>query len=407
MTIKEMRDARKRAHEQAVVYLAKQPFDSEARSSYQKAMTEVDRLGLEIRKAEGKSTGSIITSDVPDQDHKRAEIFNRWIRRGSLSESEMRSLEFRDVAEGAPMLNHIGTYTGLGYFVPTGFANAIEQATKYFAPLADGSAFKLWETKTGNPIPFPTSNDTSAIATIVGEAGTTTEQDVTANQINFGSYKFSSGVIKASIELLQDSAFDIESWLAERFGERFGRALELYLTSGTGSGQPTGILTAIAASGVTPIVAAGSSANDGSSNNGTNSIGYADLVNLEHSVDPTYRRGAKYMFHDQTLSFLKRLLDKYGRPLWAPGITAGDPDKINGYSYVINQQMPQIGAAANTVVFGDLSKFVVRKVLGFEVQRLSELYAITGQVGFLAFMRYDSNLLDAGTHPVNYLQQHS
>jgi HK97 family phage major capsid protein len=313
----------------------------------------------------------------------------------------------RDVAEGAPMLTHVGSYTGLGFLVPTGFKNAIEDATKYFAPLMDGSVFTTLETATGNPLPFPVSNDTAQSATIVGEAGGINESDVTASHIVFAAYKLTAGRVKASVELLQDSAFDLEQWLAERFGIRYGRGLENYLTNGSGSGEPTGLLTAVAASGATPVVAAGSSESTGGAQTGANSIGYSDLVNLEHSVDPTYRRGAKYMFHDQTLASIKKILDKFGRPIWVPGIAVSEPDRINGYEYVINQAIPQIAASNVTVAFGDMKKFQVRKVSGISVQRLSELYAANGQVGFLSTMRVDSNLLDAGTHPVNVLQQHS
>ena len=315
--------------------------------------------------------------------------------------------EQRTEVEGAPMLNHIGTYSGLGYFVPTGFVNAIEQATKWFAPLLDGSVITVMETATGQPLPMPTSNDTGNAATIVGEASSVNELDVTASQITFGAYKFTSGLVKASLELIQDSAFDLEAWLAARFAERWGRGLESFLTNGSGSSQPTGLLTAVAASGATPIVAAGSSESTGGSQTGANSIGYSDLVNLEHSVDPSYRRGAKYMFHDQTLSSLKRIIDKFGRPLWTPGISANEPDRLNGYEYVINQSMPQIAASATTVAFGDMKKFIARRVKDLTVMKLVERYAELGQVGFVSFARLDSNLLDAGTHPINTLQQHS
>src|SRR5260370_23375335 len=99
-----------------------------------------------------------------------------------------------------------------------------------------------------------------------------------------------------SLELLQDSAFDLEAWLAERFGERFGRAYEAALTTGTGSNQPTGLLTAVAASGVAPVVAAGSAESTGGLQTGVNSIGYSDLVNLEHSVAPRHRRRPRYKY---------------------------------------------------------------------------------------------------------------
>jgi HK97 family phage major capsid protein len=447
--LKNLREQRAAAHAKAVEFL-KAPQTEETRKSADAALAEVDLLGADIARieradaieAEVRKGAEVVAPIVNAPVTKSAEEVAKEYRAAfvavlrnretgnigfgpdnnlgqagisrvspkvleTLTRGMNAAKEQRDLAEGAPMLSHIGTYTGLGYFVPTGFVNAIEQATKYFAPLLDGSVITVMDTATGQPLPFPTSNDTSNAATIVGEAGTVNELDATASQISFGAYKFTSGLVKASLELIQDSAFDLEAWLVQRFAERWGRGLESYLTNGSGVSQPTGLLTAIAASGATPIVAAGSSANDGTSATGANSIGYADLVNLEHSVDPTYRRGAKYMFHDQTLSALKKLVDKYGRPLWAPGITAGDPDKINGYAYVINQSMPQIGASNVTVAFGDMKKFIARRVKDLSVMKLVERYAELGQVGFVSFARIDSNLIDAGTHPINVLQQHS
>jgi HK97 family phage major capsid protein len=109
-----------------------------------------------------------------------------------------------------------------------------------------------------------------------------------------------------------------------------------------------------------------------------------------------------------TLSAIKKILDKFGRPLWTAGVSSGDPDTILGYQYVINQSMPVISPSATTVVFGDLKKFTVRKVLDMSMIRLVELYANAGQVGFQGFERIDSNLTVASsTHPIGLLQQHS
>jgi HK97 family phage major capsid protein len=416
-----LREARAKAHADALALVAKHsPLTNDEKISFERAMSEVDRLGNQIQQAEAsekrlapRNYASENAAWQTPVEHLRHAAFMKFIRNGkeNLSEPDKLLLERRDVAEGAPMLAHIGTYTGLGYFVPTGFRNEIENATKYYCPFLDDSVSgcTVMKTATGAVIPMPTNNDTAAVATIVGEAASTGEQDVTASQINLAAYKFSSGLIKVSNELLQDSAFDLTAWLSQKFGERFGRAYENYLTNGTGSSQPTGILTAIAASGATAVVAAGSNANDGSGSTGVNSIGYDDLVTLEHSVDPSYRNGARFMLHDLTLSKFQQLLDKYGRPLWVPGMAVNAPDTLLGYPYVINQQMPQIGSVseATTVVFGQFSKFIVRKVQDMTIQRLNELYAINGQVGFISFERIDSVLLDAGTHPLNVLQQHS
>jgi HK97 family phage major capsid protein len=452
--LKELREQRNAAHAKVVEFLKVEKQTAETRSSCDAALAEVELIGKDIERIEASDkieaemrarnervdTAAIVadptkaakTPEVRAKEYRKAwadgmqnglKPFNSARGRMNGMEQENRSIMDREVelhreayanlpaekralAEGT-LLSQIGTYTGIGYFVPAGFVYDVEQATKYFAPLLDGSTIRIMETATGQPLPYPISNDTTQQATIVGENVGLTEQDITAGHIDFGAYKFTSGLVTASLELLQDSAFDIEKWLVERFAERWGRGLENYLTNGTGVAQPTGLITSILASGATAIVATGSSESTGGSQTGANSIGYSDLINLEHSVDPTYRRGAKYMFHDQTLSSLKRILDKYGRPLWVPSMANNAPATINNYPYVINQSMPQISAAATTCIFGDFSKFMARKVKDLQVLRLDERYADIGQVGFVSFARLDSNLLDAGTHPLNTLIQHT
>jgi HK97 family phage major capsid protein len=308
-----------------------------------------------------------------------------------------------------------------GYFVPQGFVYDVDVATKYFAPLLD--TVQVLDTATGQPLPYPTSNDTNNAWFIINEASQISDQGQTPNygtvgtiptlqpgnvavgNVVLGAYKGSTGLVRISIELLQDSAFNLEAFLKNAFANRLGRGYEVYLTQGSGTAQPLGIVPAIAASGVTPVTAAGSAVNDGSSNTGTNSIGYIDLVKLEHSVDPTYRRGAKFMLHDTSVRFLKTLLDKFGRPLWVPGVKDNEPNTILGYQYVVNQSFAQIGVSGNKVVaFGDWSKFLVRRVKDLQVLRLDERFADFGEVAFVGFSRIDSKLIDAGTHPLNYLQ---
>ena len=91
------------------------------------------------------------------------------------------------------------------------------------------------------------------------------------------------------------------------------------------------------------------------------------------------------------------------------GLAVNAPDTIMGYPYVINQAMASPVASTNptTMLFGDMQKYIIRKVKDMSVLRLNERYADFGQVGFISFMRIDGNLVDAGTHPINVLQQHS
>lgn len=333
--------------------------------------------------------------------------------------------EQRDQQAGTQSITYTEGNLG-GYFVPAGFVQDIEKATKYFAPLLDGSVIRIMETATGNVLPYPTSNDTNQAWTLLSETtqvvdnGTTPNYPTTgsapsanpgnvlASQITFGAYKGTTGIVRVSLELMQDSAFSLEAFLKEAFATRLGRGYEYYLTQGTGTNAPFGIIPAIAASGATPVVAAGSKSNDGVvGNTGANSIGYADLIALTHSVDPTYRRNAKFMLHDQTLAHLQTRLDGFGRPLWVPSTREGAPDTLCGFSYVINQSIAQIAASATTVAFGAFEKFIARKVRDLSIARLDERFADFGEVGYVGFSRIDSRLVDAGTHPLNVLVQHS
>jgi HK97 family phage major capsid protein len=203
------------------------------------------------------------------------------------------------------------------------------------------------------------------------------------------AYVYTSKLVLVSNQLLQDSAFDLETFLSIKLGTRIARAINTHFTVGTGTSQPNGVVTA-ATSGKVGLVGQ------------TLSLIYDDLIDLEHAVDPAYRNGAKFMMHDQSLKVVKKLKDTTGRPLWLPGLAFKEPDTINGYGYSINQDMPVMAANAKSVIFGDFSRYYIRKIPAVQVLRLTERYADYNQTGFLAFQRWDGNLVDAGTHPIQY-----
>lgn len=456
--LKDLKEKRGAAHAQAVELL-KAEQTAETRSKVQAIFADIETWGNDIANIErsekmeaelrGTPAGAPLTVAEPTAEQNAAAYRsafkdymtyghpgNKW-QRGAKDENAKRLMDVRnlvnreqDVEKRDQIAGSQGvTYTqgaSGGFFVPAGFVYDVEKATKYFAPLLDSSVIRILETATGAVLPYPNSNDTNNAWTIIGESVQVDDQGQVPNyatqgsapsgqpgnvglgHVDFNAYKGTTGLIRVSIELLQDSAFNIESFLTEAFALRLGRGYEYYLTNGSGTNQPLGILPAIAASGATPVVAAGSSANDGdNANTGANSIGYFDLVGLEHSVDPTYRRNAKFMLADNTLAHLKTRLDKFGRPLWTPGVKEGEPDKLLGYSYVINQSFPRIAASASTIAFGDFQKFIARKVRDLQVLRLDERFADFGEVAYVGFSRIDSKLIDAGTHPLNVLQQHS
>jgi HK97 family phage major capsid protein len=122
-----------------------------------------------------------------------------------------------------------------------------------------------------------------------------------------------------------------------------------------------------------------------------------------HSVDPAYRANARYMFNDGTLKVLKKKKDGDGQYLWLSGLAVREPDTIMGKPYTINQHMASIATGAKVALFGDFSKYYIRRVAGVQVLRLTERYADYNQTAFLMFARADGALVDAGTNPIKHL----
>ncbi len=413
---RELREERMKLVKSAHALLeAEKNITGETRSKFDQMMKDADGMKADIDRFEmveaaiedrgaappnGRPGGASDPAREKEERHRK--LFRSYLINGmggmDFEDRMALQKEYRDLGTGG---GNALQGTGAGYFVPVGFVNDVEQAMKYFGPMLDVAT--VMPTASGQPMPYPTDNDTSNSGEQIGENVQVTAQDVTISAVQFGAYKFSTKMIKVSLELLQDSAFDIESYLKEKFAVRLGRIVNTKTTIGAGSGSGTinGIITAAAAG----PMAVGSSTNDGGSGTAANSIGSDDLIELEHSIDIMYRRDAKYMMHDSTLKFLKKLKDKYGRPLWLPGLAVREPDTINGYGYAVNNDMDTIATTKKTVAFGNLKKYVIRQVKELSVMRLDERYADFGQVAFIGFARYDGNLVDAGTNPVKYLVQ--
>ena len=425
MSLREKLEKRKNLAEQANVILRQQSVSKEDRIKVDAIFVDVDKLTGEIEAEEREQA----TKDVeyvakyrglesPSERNYRM-AYTEYIRGGESNLStdnrrilteRRRAAELRDTVNGQEAGTQTISYTAGsagGFLVPAGFVAEVNQRMKYFAPLLDGKSVDVIETETGSVLPFPVGDDTSNVATLISENTQVSEDDVTLQQVTLGAYKYTSGVIRVSMELLQDSAIDLDSYLSARFGERFGRAYEAAFTTGTGSNQPTGIVQAMINRDCPILIGAGSSTNDGFGAAAT-TIGSNDLVNLEHQVDPAYRVNGTFMLSDNALKVIKTLLDKYGHPLWLPGLAYGEPSTIIGHPYVINQSLASVAASSNSVIFGDLKQFKIRRVKDMRILRLSERYADYGQTGFVAFSRVDSNLvLASGSNALAILQQHS
>jgi HK97 family phage major capsid protein len=318
----------------------------------------------------------------------------------SLKASNLRSISPDDVARWqgetrAALTGAQSTTTTGGYSVADAEMQALEISMLEFGGMRQVAT--IIRTATGGPLPFPTTNDTAQKGRLLAENTAATETEMTFGQLVLDAYKYSSDYVLASVEFLQDTSIDAAGFLGRALGERIARLQNDHFTTGTGSSQPNGIVTAAATSSVTLA--------------GTATVSYDNIVDLIHSVDPAYRNNGRFMFHDGALKMLKKVKvlqysgDTTGVPLWQPSLVAGQPDLIHGFPYIINQSMTTPATAVKSILFGDFSKYLIRDVREVELLRLNERFAELHQVAFLAFARSDGDLLDAGTDPVKYATQ--
>lgn len=281
----------------------------------------------------------------------------------------------------------VGSGGAGGFTVPDELMRSLEVALLTYGGMRQVAT--VFRTDSGADLPIPNANDTAQEGVILAENTQVAQQDVAFTQLVIQAFKYSSKMILVSVELLQDNAINLAQFLGEALGNRIGRITNRHFTVGTGSGQPNGIVTA---------ATLGKTGTTGQ----TTSIIYDDLVDLEHSVDPAYRIGGAFMMADSSLKVIKKLKDTTGRPLFVPGLAVSNPDTILGYPFIINQHVAVMAANAKSVLFGALSKYLIRDTAQVTLLRLDERFADFHQVAFLAFSRHDGDLLDAGTHPVSY-----
>jgi len=268
-----------------------------------------------------------------------------------------------------------------GYLVPTEFEKQIVTA------LDDNNVVRtvanIIKTSAERKIPVAASH---VAAQWTAENGAYTESNPTFAQKAVDAYK-ETALAKVSIELLQDSMFNVESYLANEFGRAFGILEEEAFCVGTGSGQPTGIFNAYSSG--SPV--------GGEINVTTSSVGKIiadDLISLIYSLKASYRKNARFLMKDSTVADIRKLKDPTtGAYLWQPTLQMGQPDKLLGYELLTSAYAPAVAADALPVAFGDFHSYWIADRSGITIQRLNELYSTNGQVGFIATKRCDGKTI--------------
>jgi len=284
----------------------------------------------------------------------------------------------------------VGIDTAGGFLVPRGFVRALEAAM-----IATGSMLQVstvMRTGTGEDLPYPITNDTANEGAELPENTQAAELDISFGSLVLRSYCYTSKIVRVSNQLMRDAAVDVGTIVGQLLGERLGRILNRRCTTADGAARPTGIVTA-ATLGVTAAA--------------TNALDGDEIIQLVHSVDPSYRvRGRSgFMMHDGVFAEVSLLKDGNGDYLLKPGLAENGATTLRGWPVFPNQHMAAALAASEKVMlFGDLSKYLIRQVGTLIVRRFVERWGDYNQTGFLALLDFDGALLDAGAHPVKYLK---
>ena len=386
MTILELREKRAKAWEAAKAFLDSHRTDkgvlsAEDDAAYSRMEQQITDLGKEISRMERLEALDAQMKEPVNQPLTGKPMSSRTIERTGRASDEYRTSFWDMMRSKAPLPSVVnalqeGTDSEGGYLVPDEYERTLVEALEeenVFRQLAN-----VIRTSSGDrKIPVVATKGT---ASWIDEEGAYTESDDSFGQVSIGAYKVGT-MIKVSEELLNDSVFDLESYIAKEFARRIGAKEEEAFFTGDGSGKPLGILAATGGA-ETGVTAASSTA-----------ITADELMDLFYSLKSPYRKKAVWVLNDSTIKAVCKLKDSTGQYLWQPSLVAGTPDTLLGRPVKTSAYMPVIAAGAKTIAFGDFSYYWIADRQGRSFKRLNELYAANGQVGFLGSQRVDGKLV--------------
>lgn len=356
-------------------------LSAEDAGTYEKMEADVIRMGKEIERLERQEVLDLEFDRPTSRPLTSApETLKDKTKAGRASDEYKNAFwrSMRDKSVSFEVLNalQVGSDSEGGHLVPDEYERTLVEA------LQEENIFRrfahLIRTSSGDrKIPVVTSKGT---ASWIEEEAPYQESDDAFGATTIGAFKLAT-MIKVSDELLNDSVFDIAGYIAKEFSRRIGTAEEEAFIIGNGSGKPTGLLHATlgAQLGVTAASAT--------------AITFDEVMDLYYNLRSPYRRQAVFLMNDSTVKALRKLKNGAGDYIWQPSITSGVPDKILNCPVYTSGFVPAIASATKSIIFGDMDYYWIADREGRKFKRLNELYAPTGQVGFLASQRVDGKLI--------------
>lgn len=348
-------------------------LSAEDAATYDKMEADVLNIGKDIERLErqakidaqlAKPTAEPIVN-TPSKDEKLGRA------------SKFYAEDFGRHLRGKPLIHNVLSEvpdSDGGYLVPEEYEKQIVTTLDEMNVVR--SLAKVISTESERKIPIAA---THSVAQWTAENAAYTESNPTFDQKQIDAYKLTD-LVRVSIELLQDSAFDLETYILNEITRAFGIAEEKAFCVGSGTGQPTGIFTA-------------NGGNVGVTAAGTNAITSDEIISLVYALKSPYRRNAKFLMNDATVSMIRKFKDINGAYLWQPALQAGQPDRLLGYELHTSPYVPAVAAEAYVIAFGDFNNYWIADRAGRSLQRLTELYAPNGQIGYVATERVDGKVI--------------
>ena len=384
--ILELREKRAKAWDAAKAFLdSKRGNDgmlsAEDAATYDSMEADVVNLGREIERLERQSAidrelSQPVGKPLTARPEPGADQGKTGTATDEYKAAFWRTMRAKSVPHEVLNALQVGVESEGGYLAPDEYQRTLIEALEeqnIFRQLAHVISTSSGDRK----IPVVASKGT---ASWIDEEAAYPESDDSFGQVSIGAYKLAT-MLKVSEELLNDSVFDLPSYIAREFARRIGAAEEEAFFTGNGTGKPTGVLNATGGA-ETGVTAASATA-----------ITMDEVMDLYYSLRAPYRRNAVFIMNDSTIKAIRKLKNGNGDYLWQPSLTAGQPDTLLGRPVYTSSYMPAIAAGNKTILFGDLGYYWVADRQGRSFKRLNELYAATGQVGFLASQRVDGKLV--------------
>ncbi len=385
--IQDMREKRVKLWEEAKAFAESHKdkdglLSAEDTATFEKMEADVDRMGKEVQRLE-RQEALDLELDRPTSRPLAGKPGNQGgqpEKRGRASDAYRDAFwrTMRNKAVPREVLNalQVGENTEGGYLVPDEYERTLIEK------LEEENIFRQFahviRTSTGDrKIPVVASKGK---AQWIEEEAQYPESDDSFGQVNIGAFKLAT-MVKISDELLNDSVFDMPSYIAREFARRIGAAEEEAFFTGNGTGKPTGIL---AESGGADIGVTAAKAD---------AVTFDEVMDLFYSLRAPYRRKAVFFMNDSTVKSLRKLKNGNGDYIWQPSPILGNPDTILGRPVYTSSFMPELKTGNKSILFGDLSYYWIADREGRSFKRLNELFAATGQVGFLASERVDGKLI--------------